>query len=526
MYTQIIKEITRMKTHVLFFSLTGKRWERNPWCHRVATFLRNFECDAEVIDFTAFWPLEDLKELVRSRVNSKTTLFCFGTAFLNPWSPYLNNFLYWLKKSYPTISIAVGGQNALVTDAHYVDYWIDSYGENATHALLKYLTGNANHIKLDKNIKDKKVLRGLHSYPSAPLTSYLLDFEDRDFMLPSDCPQIETSRGCKFACSYCNFPILNQKTDVSVSANEFEKQLKIGYEKWGIKNWRFVDETFNDRIEKLEKYANVVDNLDFKPWFTGFCRGDLLVSHRKHWDTYIKLGFLGHSMGIETFNKNAGRLIRKGIDPQRLKEGLIDFERYTDKEAPKKYRGQISLICGLPYETFESWYETIEWLNRYWTRQSASAWTLEISEEGIDLTNESELTKNFREAGIRKIAHSIDNPGYHVYKDSRGDTVFKTIQTGGVGTTRLDNIMIWEHDTMNWYQAQELVKEFYNEKTGFRGKAGGNPILSDRLFAYKNTNNYEDVCDLDLSKIDTADDVFKKRVGDYIQKKLSWTNAK
>ena len=103
--------------HALFFSLTGKRWERALWPHRVATFLRAEGWDAEVIDYTAFWKLEELQELVRSRTSNKTAMFCFGTAFLNPWSPYLNDFIAWLKQEYPTIPVVVGGNNAMVTPA-------------------------------------------------------------------------------------------------------------------------------------------------------------------------------------------------------------------------------------------------------------------------------------------------------------------------------------------------------------------------------------------------------------------------
>ena len=127
--------------HALFFSLTGKRWERALWSHRVATFLRMNNWDAEVVDFTAFWKLEELQELVRSRTTHNTVMFCFGTAFLNPWSPYLNEFIAWLKKEYPSIPIVVGGNNALVTPAEGVDYWVDSYGENAVLALCQHLIG-------------------------------------------------------------------------------------------------------------------------------------------------------------------------------------------------------------------------------------------------------------------------------------------------------------------------------------------------------------------------------------------------
>ena len=512
-----------MSNHALFFSLTGKRWERNVWCHRVATFLRAHEWDAEVIDYAAFWRLEELQELVKSRVSNKTVMFVFGTAFLNPWSPFFNEFIKWLKDTYPNIPTVLGGHNALVTSAENIDYWVDSYGENAVLALTRHLLGTLNNpLQIDRTYIGKQVIRGLHAYPSAPLASYYLDFEARDFMLPTDCPQIETARGCMFSCSYCNFPIIGQAQDVSVSKEEFKKQIQTGYDRWGIKNWRFVDETFNDRPEKIRKYAEVVDELDFDPWFCGFARGDLVVKHRKHWDDYIKLGFLGHSMGVETLNRDAGKVIRKGMDPAEFKEGILDFQAYTDEHAPRRYRANINLICGIPNETPTTWYDALEWLNTNWTRQSASAWILEVSDYDQNLTNMSKFTKELKDGGLRKIADNISNPGYNVYKDANGDVVFKTIHGGGVGTTRLNNIVVWEHDTMDWYQAEALVKEFYTD-AGFKGRRGCNPFLSDRLFPIYNTNNYEDVYDVYISGVDTADQKYKDLVQSYINKKLNWS---
>jgi radical SAM superfamily enzyme YgiQ (UPF0313 family) len=512
--------------HVLFFSLTGKRWERILWVHRVATFLRTNDWDAEVVDFTAFWQLEELQEFVRSRTTDKTVMFCFGTAFLNPWSPYLNEFTKWLKREYPKVAIVVGGNNALTTPANHVDYWVDSYGENAVLALCRHLTGTlgAPLMRDPTYFGVKSVIRGLYHYPSAPLDSYLVDYEDRDFMMPWECPQIETARGCMFSCSYCNFPLLGQSKDVSVSKEEFKKQLQLGYEKWGITNWRVMDETFNDRPEKLQKYADAVDELGYNPWICGFARGDLVVKHRDHWDTYIRLGFLGHSMGIETFNKEAGRLVRKGMDPDKLQEGLLDFQAYTDVHAPRRYRANIQMICGIPGETTESWNQSLEWLNTKWTRQSASAHILEVPDYDESLTNQSRFTKELVTNGLIKL-EARQNPGYEVSKDSRGNVVFKstTPRGGGVGSTRND-IVIWKHKDMDWYQAESLVKEFYSDK-GFTGLRGCNPFLSDRLFAYYETNNYEEVYDYKLSDIDTADDKFKQQVQSYIDKKLNWSKA-
>jgi len=509
--------------HALFFSLTGKRWERILWVHRVATFLRMNDWDAEVVDFTAFWQLEELQEFVRSRTTNKTVLFCFGTAFLNPWSPYLNEFIDWLKEEYPNIPVVVGGNNALTTPANSVDYWVDSYGENAVLALCQHLIGTLGAPLMTDPafFGSKKVIRGLHHYPSAPLDNYLVDYEARDFMMPWECPQIETARGCMFSCSYCNFPIIGQAKDVSVSKEEFKKQLHLGYEKWGIKNWRVMDETFNDRPEKLQKYADAVDELGYNPWICGFARGDLVVKHREHWDTYIRLGFLGHSMGIETFNKEAGRLVRKGMDPDKLQQGLLDFQAYTDIHAPKRYRANIQMICGIPGETVKSWHQSLEWLNTYWTRQSASAHILEVPDYDESLTNQSRFTKELVSNGLIKL-EARQNPGYEVSKDSNGNVVFKstTPRGGGVGSTRND-IVIWKHTDMDWHQAETLVKEFYSDN-GFKGLRGCNPFLTDRLFAYYNTNSYEEVYDYKLTDIDTYDQKFKDNVQTYIDKKLDW----
>jgi len=510
--------------HVLFFSLTGKRWERILWTHRVAMFLRMHDWDAEVVDFTAFWKLHELQELVRSRVSNKTVMFCFGTAFLNPWSPYLNDFIAWLKKEYPDIPIVVGGNNAMVTPAENVDYWVDSYGENAVLALCKHLIGTLGAPLLTDPafFGSKKVIRGLYHYPSAPLDSYLVDYENRDFMMPWECPQIETARGCMFSCSYCNFPIIGQAKDVSVSKEEFKRQLQTGYEKWGIKNWRVMDETFNDRPEKLQKYADAVDELDYDTWICGFARGDLVVKHRDHWDTYIRLGFLGHSMGIETFNKEAGKLVRKGMDPERLQDGLLEFQSYTDIHAPRRYRANIQMICGIPGESVESWNESLQWLNTNWTRQSASAHILEVPDYDETLTNQSRFTKELVSNGLVKL-ETRQNPGYEVSKDSDGNVIFKstTPRGGGVGSTRND-IVIWKHKDMDWYQAEDLVKKFYSDK-GFLGLRGCNPFLSDRLFAYYETNSYEEIYDYKISNINTSDQKFKDQVQSYIDKKLNWS---
>jgi len=209
------------------------------------------------------------------------------------------------------------------------------------------------------------------------------------------------------------------------------------------------------------------------------------------------------------------------MDPDKLQQGLLDFQAYTDIHAPRRYRANIQMICGIPGETPESWYKSLDWLNTNWTRQSASAHILEVSDYDETLTNQSRFTKELVSNGLVKL-DARQNPGYTVTKDTTGNVIFKstTPQGGGVGSTRND-VVIWKHDSMDWYRAEALVQDFYSPN-GFKGLRGCNPFLSDRLFAYYKTNRYEDVYDSRISDIDTTDQKFKDQVQSYIDKKLSW----
>jgi hypothetical protein len=209
------------------------------------------------------------------------------------------------------------------------------------------------------------------------------------------------------------------------------------------------------------------------------------------------------------------------MDPDKLQQGLLDFQAYTDIHAPKRYRANIQMICGIPGESVESWNNSLDWLNTKWTRQSASAHILEVPDYDETLTNQSRFTKELVSNGLIKL-EARQNPGYEVSKDSGGNVIFKstTPRGGGVGSTRND-VVIWKHNTMDWHQAESLVQKFYSS-SGFIGLRGCNPFLSDRLFAYYETSMYEEIYDYRVSDINTSDQKFKDQVQSYINKKLSW----
>jgi hypothetical protein len=229
--------------------------------------------------------------------------------------------------------------------------------------------------------------------------------------------------------------------------------MKHNYDNFGIKNYFIADETFNDRTEKIIKFADVVDKLNFKPFFSGFMRADLLVTHKDSWDPLIKLGVGGHFYGIESFNHASAKAIKKGMNPDKLKSGLLEVKNYFLERM--FYRGTISLIAGLPFETKESLLQTEQWLNNNWQDQNAMIWPLQI--EDIDYQNDytkiSEFGKNILNFGIKKMENYDEESLTKI--ENLWDIEAKFDDYLGDSFHRKE--LKWEHETMNIIEATAIA---------------------------------------------------------------------
>lgn len=485
--------------HAIIFSIRSGSLERTAGGHRIATYLRSHDWDVEVIDFAIWWSNEELQELVKSRITDSTVFIGFST-FFNHWPKRLNEFTKWLTVNYPKVSKVIGGQSVSLTPAHNIDYWIDSFGELAILELAKYLTGNSTSPPIFdyRQFGVKKLILANKHYPSYQLPTYRILYEPRDFIDYREQLIIESGRGCKFSCEFCNFPVLGVKEDNSRSKDDFKEEIVFNYNEYGVKNYSLGDETFNDRIEKIIKYSEVVDTLNFKPWFNAFVRADLMVSHEKYWDNYIRLGLGGHYYGIETFHHAAGKAIGKGMDPNKLKAGILRFKSLAEKN--NIYRATISLICGLPKEPESSWHESVKWLEDNWQGQSVFVWPLEIPEyNDTTPTNLSKFSLNLEKYGLRRASKSN-------YSYKRRLTVCK-------------DEVFWEHDLMDQPRAVELTRDF-NEKTFWYNKFKMAGWHMGDLMIEHNTNNIEDVLQYDVSNPEGPE--AQTFIKDYIFKKLNW----
>lgn len=415
--------------------------ERVNGAYRIATILRKEGWDVEVVDYFYFWTYEQLIELIKSRNSgSKIDWIGFSTTWLNyskePTQDKMLRFLTHIKDTYPDIKTIAGGQNPSLHFPMYkkIDYVIGGFGEVAIKQLLQYLYGRLIQINKTPIEGGGWYIDANANYQAWPMNDMSVDYEERDFINPGETLAIEVSRGCKFACAFCNFPILGIKEDTTRNLTQFEYELRRNYDNWGVTNYQVADETLNDRDEKLEKIGNIAKTLNFELNLNAFIRGDILFSRPQQLELLNEARVWGHYYGIETFNHETGKLVGKGMHPEKIQEGLLRTKEYFYKHNKGRYRGTVSLIYGLPRETKESIIKGLDWICENWSDQNVISFPFNINLTG----KKSKIDENLEKYGYRILAQE-KRKLYNRHNFFAND------------------LTIWENDHMNVYDAIDLV---------------------------------------------------------------------
>ena len=470
----------------------------------IATHLRQEGWDIEVIDFANEWTLQELKELLKSRLSTHTKFVGFSHQF-SFWTPDLEMLCTWIKLQNSNIALISGHSSNPHYSTNAVDYHIQGYGEYAVSALLKYLFSNGPPIKMATfNRGAKRNIPANTFYPAYPKSSLLSLYEKRDFVIEEEWLTTELSRGCKFACDFCNFPVLGVKGDYTRTAEDFELEMKHNFDNFGVKNYIISDETVNDSTEKIRKYANVVEKLNFVPFYTAFVRGDLLVSRPQDKEEMLRMNLLGHWYGLDTFNKQAGKVIGKGMDPDKLQNGILTAKDYFLNNGRKLYRASISLVIGLPHETRDSIEDTRTWLSEEWQGQAFSTYALQIPTSETDTF--SKIAKDYKKYGYESMSDSE-------IKTYLADPVGYNYRTVGI----TPDYLLWKNKDMNLHIAEELAVHIDSiTKSGnFRldpwslGSLGFSGTVEERLDVKKHNELARKY-------------LYNRRVKNYIQSKLNY----
>lgn len=489
-----------MTSHCIIFNDSIDIKRRNAGAYKIANVLQGFGWKTNVIDWISDWSDQDLFYYLDKIVNSNTRLFAISYTWLKP--DWANKFITKIKNRYPNIKFIAGGQQPFQHNIN-ADVMLYGYAENAIYPIISYLfNGGPKPKGIRPSFSPKSLLiDGNADYTAMGMKNYSIYYTDDDFIQSKEVLAIEISRGCRFKCAYCNYAFLGVKEDTSTTKSLLKQELLENYNKWGTKNYIIADDTFNDRDSKLEMLAEIVEELPFEPNFTSFIRIDLLISRPRQLELLARARVWAHFYGIETFHKEAGKAVKKGMDPDKIKEGLLNIEKYMIEKLGL-YRGTVGMIAGLPHEPQSSWQESQEWFEKNWSKNSWFWWPLEIS---IDQNNKtlSTFSNDWKKFGYREIKN----------KD-----LLNKINSLVIKHKYDSNVLIWEADWATKEQAINFVNDTMPTRRPM--KLSNFTILSfwDEV---KNLNKH--LLDLDYIENDTV--IFKNTIGrrlveTYIKNKL------
>ena len=206
-----------------------------------------------------------------------------------------------------------------------------------------------------------------------------------------------------------------------------QKELLHNYEKYGITDYRILDDTCNDTEKKLDAMLEVVKELPFQPKFWAYIRLDLMTKHPHTLTKMYDIGIRGMFFGIETLHLPSGRLIGKGFKTEKL----IEMAQHVRERYGNEIHTTGSFIVGLPGESVESVLNTQE---RVYSGElplhDAQFWPLTFDNKKYFYW-QSDLSINFEKFGYTQ---TEDSPS--------------------------EERIGWKNDKMDWRQAHDIVAKW------------------------------------------------------------------
>lgn len=289
---------------------------------------------ADILDWFTYWTDDELKQMISHHfTNEPNPVIAISTPFNTTDVHKIKPVLLWAKETYPNLKIIHGGSRTFddslndLIDVFFLgrsmqmfDAWIQN------NDLSQYIR-HTNPTVLVNNNFDEKI-----DNPVLPI------LKDSDLLSSKDILGFEIGVGCKFNCTFCNYELRNAKITKLVDPYALREYLNLAHKKYGITNYFASDDTLNETDEKLEIVAEAISGLDYHPQITAYARLDIINARPYQLELLNKIQFRSLFFGIESFNNEASKLVRK-------KSGLSD--NYTTLKQIKSITPNTYTVGGI-----------------------------------------------------------------------------------------------------------------------------------------------------------------------------------
>ena len=352
--------------------------------YSIAAHLREHGYTVKVIDHQSWlWEThgEDLVSLVESMIGSETIFIGFSSTFSRYFGepfysspknikpglkredcfPFLRELIDRVHLMYPHVKLVLGGQG-LQTYTFYqefkeeLDCWIRGLGEDS---ILKFVRNEESGIENPPIIEDvSSSMFDFHNQKNV--------FDEQDHIFPHEVLPLAISRGCRFKCKFCTYPLLGRKPseDYIRSEDSIYSELMYNYDNFSTTSYMFTDDTFNETTDKVERVLSAVKRTGVDMNFWAYIRIELLYKFPEQIELLRDLGLKACFFGLESLHDPSAKAIGKGLGRDKVLETL---QRAKDSWGEtSSLHG--SFIIGLPHETRET---ADEWTEMLITGQTA-----------------------------------------------------------------------------------------------------------------------------------------------------------
>jgi radical SAM superfamily enzyme YgiQ (UPF0313 family) len=164
----------------------------------------------------------------------------------------------------------------------------------------------------------------------------------------------ESSRGCPFSCSYCLSSI-----DKKVRFRELElvkKELKFFLDQ-KVAQVKFIDRTFNcKKSHAMEIWKFIKENDNGITNFHFEISADLIDGEELELLKDVRPGLMQMEIGVQSVNPAAIHEIHREMDLDKLKDVVRQIN------SNHNIHQHLDLIAGLPYEGYESFKKSFNWV--------------------------------------------------------------------------------------------------------------------------------------------------------------------
>lgn len=356
----------------------------------IANELRKHGYNILVIDF--YYQMgKDLEEILCNTISDKTIFVGYSSSLFaakrmgiflpNNDRQHFEKTNHFIKSLNPNIKILFGGANTKAVSAFNlknrhnlgVDYIIHGYAESMIVDFIKNEENNLPH-NIRTTYNNLKEIDYDFKAEQFEFNSSVHSWKPEDAIITNEVLPLEVARGCIFKCKFCAYPLLgkNPKDDSYIKREDILlKEILENYEKYNTTNYFIIDDTFNERTDKIRLLLNVRDKSKLDLRFGAFNRIELIARKQEQLPLLKDLNLSSMFFGLESLNYETSKIIGKGIKKEEIAETLIKIRNV--------YNNNVSIttgfIVGLPQENEETFRKNFEWI----TREDSGVDTITIS---------------------------------------------------------------------------------------------------------------------------------------------------